>query len=524
MPVTLAIDPALVEELSLMAAGPYDVGDAEGAGTGTEAAAAFLDRLRAVAAVHPVVALPYGDVDVDSLQAAGLGEVVTRSLPGTPAGTAQDPPASDGDPAPAPSATPSDTTASPAEDEEPTTGAGTEILAGALQVEPRTDLAWSADGTLAPATVTTLQNGGIAQVVLGPDGLTDGERAVGADGGAAVAGATVSTAAGDVEALVADPALSEVAGAAERFPGGPRIAEQRYLAELAVLGRQAPAGPPQTVLVAPARMVDAGLDGAGAMLADTAATPWLRPGTLDDLTAGPGAATGTLPERTGGIPLDGTGLTVLTEAVGARDDLAAAVVGQPGRALREYDAAVARAVSVAWRDDVEGFRAAADDLARAMARLRGRVGLLAPANGTYTLASSDAPLVLTVQNDLPFAVRVLLDVRTRGNRGMDIGNVGEQVLPPQQRTTLEVPTQLRQSGGFAVTAALTTPGGGQLGDQVRMQVRSTAYGWISLAITVGAGLLLGLLFLRRLVRFILRRRAGAEEPAPLQMPPTRSRV
>src|SRR3954453_22336546 len=62
VPVTLAVDPALVEELETMAAGPYAVDGKAGAGDGTDDAAAFLQRLRAVAAVHPVVALPYGDV------------------------------------------------------------------------------------------------------------------------------------------------------------------------------------------------------------------------------------------------------------------------------------------------------------------------------------------------------------------------------------------------------------------------------------------------------------------------------
>jgi len=71
-----------------------------------------------------------------------------------------------------------------------------------------------------------------------------------------------------------------------------------------------------------------------------------------------------------------------------------------------------------------------------------------------------------------------------------------------------------------------------LGDQVELQVRSTAYGPISLIITIGAAGLLGLLFLRRLVNFVLRRRrAAAGEGAPgdpegatLQPPPNRSPV
>jgi Family of unknown function (DUF6049) len=160
------------------------------------------------------------------------------------------------------------------------------------------------------------------------------------------------------------------------------------------------------------------------------------------------------------------------------------------------------------------------------------VTLLAPADGTYSLGSSQAPLVLTVRNDLPMTVQVLLDVRTRGSRGLSIRDIGPQTLAPGERSTLKVPTEVRQAGGFAVRAQLTTPAGGPLGDQISLQVKSTAYGPISLIITVGAAALLGLLFLRRLINFVLRRRraaadAAAPDTAPegaLQSPPNRSPV
>ena len=86
-----------------MAAGPYAVDGVEDAGRGTEAAAAFLERLRAVADVHDVVALSYGDVDADALVAAGLTDVLVRSLPGTGDVPASDVP--DGE-SPAPPAVP----------------------------------------------------------------------------------------------------------------------------------------------------------------------------------------------------------------------------------------------------------------------------------------------------------------------------------------------------------------------------------------------------------------------------------
>jgi hypothetical protein len=510
VPVTLAIDPALVEELQIMAAGPYAVAGKADAGKGTDDAAAFLQRLKAVAAVQPVVALPYGDVDAESLESAGLGAVLTRSLPagGSAAASSGD----DGQ------------------------GAGARILADPLGVEPSTGLAWVADGPVHPETLAALQSGGADRVVLDAGALSEGDRAVGLRGNSAAARTSVALPDGSIDALVADPALGALGGTTGTNDGGARIAEQHYLAELSVLALHAPADPAQapTVLIAPPREVGPDPDGVRAMMSDTAELPWLRAASVEDLAAGPSSDAGEL-AAAGAPALDGTGLTDVAAAVASRDDLAGAVVGDADSALAPEDAAISRATAVAWRGDAAGFRHAATDLRTTIARLRDRVTLLAPADGTYSLASSDAPLVLTVRNDLPFTVRVLLQLRTRGNVGLSIDHIGSQELAPGERTTLQVPTHVRQSGRFAVTASLTTPSGGPLGERVTFQVRSTAYGAISLIITIGAAVLLGLLFLRRLIRFLLRRRRGGPpsdglptEPAPegaaVPLPPTRSPV
>jgi hypothetical protein len=60
-------------------------------------------------------------------------------------------------------------------------------------------------------------------------------------------------------------------------------------------------------------------------------------------------------------------------------------------------------------------------------------------------------------------------------------------------------------------------------------VKSTAYGRITLGITIGAAALLGLLFLRRAVRFVLKRRRSEDDDQPVPddvagSPPTRSPV
>jgi Family of unknown function (DUF6049) len=528
--VALAIDPALVEELTIMAAGPYDVGGEEDAGQGTDAAAAFLERLTAVAAVHPVVALPYGDVDADALHTAGLDDVLTRSLPGTPAGTAADPVGSPE--VDAAGATPSeDAEPAPPEDESGV-GAGAELLAEALDAEPRTDLAWAPGGSLGEGALTTLRAGGIDLVVLDGGGVSEGDAAVGLSGNRASARATVATAAGPLDALVADSTLGQVVGSAQQVAGGARMAEQRYLADLALLSMQAPPGSEPTVLVAAPRDVDAGLEGAGAMIADTAALPWLRPATVAELAGRPSAEAGTLVQRVDAATLEPAGLADVAAAAGIRDDLAGAVAGDADTALSASDAAISRATSVAWRDDPDGFRNSAGALRAALDRLRGRVTLLAPAEGTYSLGSTEAPLVLTVRNDLPVAVEVRLQVGARGTRGLSIDDIGLQTLAPGEIKTLSVPTEVRQSGGFAVNAQLTTPDGAPLGDRIQLQVKSTAYGSISLLITFGAAGLLALLFLRRLVHFILRRRraaaqadgGGAPEGAAVPLPPNRSPV
>jgi hypothetical protein len=284
--------------------------------------------------------------------------------------------------------------------------------------------------------------------------------------------------------------------------------------------------------VSPPREVDPDVAGVEAMMTDATQQPWLAAGSLDQLAAGPAVATGHLAAATPAATLDPTGMAAVAAAVAARDDLAAAASGDPAGALAADDAAIARAASTAWRGDAAGFRAAARGLADTIGRLRDEVALVAPADGTYSLASNDAPLVLTVRNDLPFAVTVLLKLSSRGSSGLELGDIGRQVLAPGSRTTLQVPTQLRRSGGFTVVATLTTPSGRPLGDPVQIKVRSTAYGSVSLVITLGAALLLALLFLRRGVRFVLRRRGGrpddglggAPEGAAVPLPPTRSPV
>ena len=152
----------------------------------------------------------------------------------------------------------------------------------------------------------------------------------------------------------------------------------------------------------------------------------------------------------------------------------------------------------------------ANGLVGAMDRLRGRVTLLAPADGTYTLASADAPLVLTVQNDLPFAVGCCSASR-RAAAGWPWRH-GVAVAGARGAHHAAGADRGAAVGRFRGDRRAHDAGRQHLGERVQMQVKSTAYGPISLIITIGAAALLALLFLRRLVRFLLRRRRAAAAP------------
>ena len=138
---------------------PTPVDGVEDAGRGTDGRGRFLERLRGAGRRPPRASrCPTATSTPTRCVAAGLPDVVTRSLPGTPAGTAG--PAAGrrtGDPP----ATRWPAGGARAEARRPD-GAGRAILAEALDVAPRTDLAWAAGRHRCARTPwTTLRAGGI---------------------------------------------------------------------------------------------------------------------------------------------------------------------------------------------------------------------------------------------------------------------------------------------------------------------------------------------------------------------------
>jgi hypothetical protein len=78
---------------------------------------------------------------------------------------------------------------------------------------------------------------------------------------------------------------------------------------------------------------------------------------------------------------------------------------------------------------------------------------------------------------------------------------------------VRVPVEVLRSGRFPVNVRLTTPEGVALGDAVKLEVSSSAYGTITVIITVIAGIALVLLSGRRIYKRV-RARNGESGDAP----------
>ncbi|MGW0250167.1 DUF6049 family protein [Nocardia goodfellowii] len=159
-----------------------------------------------------------------------------------------------------------------------------------------------------------------------------------------------------------------------------------------------------------------------------------------------------------------------------------------------------------------------DQTTRELDSLYNSVTVLPP-GGVYTLASEQSPLLLVARNNLPVAIRIRFRIEAPAET--NITDIGEQQLPPNGTRSFQVPTEIDDSRNLVVPISITTPDGVFLGHPTSVSVRSNAYGQALAIITGCAGLLLFLLAGRRL----WHRFRGQPDPADEGFDPgTRRRV
>ncbi|MGU3291242.1 DUF6049 family protein [Williamsia sp. M5A3_1d] len=513
----IAVDPDLLVTVQAMTTGyvisrdPTDPRSATREGTGSAAARAWLERLRTMAQRLCVVALPFGQVDLDTL-AAAADPALTRTGLTSPA----------------------------------------EIVDTILGVTSLRDLVVPTSGALDTTAARLLTSNRLDRALVASSSLrtatpsgTGQYRA--ADVGVATYDPSLTTA---LAAMGAAPSTPAITPEDQRFDLGSESQDSRRVAATSALTYSAIApttgsaaariGAPvdtpvvgRSEIVVPPAVWSASADDARAVL-DTAtllldaglATP--RPlGTVAaDLTdTSTTAELQTPPDTTVGLTtLDADTTAMITRATSMIFQIEASMVARNDVAMspRTYVAPLVedliramRSAPVADAADrratVATARARVGAVDRAVDRMRDSVGILDP-GGKYTLASERSPLLLVVRNDLPLSIRVRLD--TAAPPDLDVGDIGVIEIPPKGTRQIQLPTQARSSSSMTVNIALVTSSGVAMGSPIELSVHSNAYGKALFVITICAGVLLVLLAGRRL----WHRFRGQPDPADFDRP------
>lgn len=492
VPVTYAVDPDLLDSVEAMTQ-PYPVrtsGEVETLPASADAQS-WLDALRAAAADGAdVLALPYGDPDVVAL---------TR-----PGSRLRD-------------------------DVEALRRLGQSEAARVLGSEPLSSLAWLPPGPLG-SSVDTLAGGQVDTLLVDPSSLPDAAPLAGRTPNART---TLSSTAEPVNALVLDEALSrllEVDPSSQSWQGE-RLAEQRWVAEAAVLTAERPSES-RTIVVAPRRRADLLPAVAGAAIADTGRLPWLCPVSLAAAAAGTESCA-VLPDDQGpaeseprGTPVprteDDTELSAdfvaeLGEVREATDQLTEQVLVAGSDAATETKARLLRArgrtASTAWRTQ-RGGQMMLRLLRTEVEALRQQIRLVI--SQPVLLTGSSGTIRLVVQNELDQPVNVGVGLPRNPAARLESSDTGLQVIPGRQAVQVSIQVDVRTSGRFTVRASLVDAAGEPFGEQVELPVRSTQYGRVALGITGVAAAVLLVAVGVRITRRALRRRAPEEPAEPVE--------
>ena len=483
VPVTYAVDPDLLFTADAMQT-PYQVRVTEDRNRKvviTTPARRWLDQLRAAVADQDVLALPYGDPDVVALSPyqSGLADEVgqLREL-------------------------------------------GRREAARITGRAPLTTVIWPPGGRVTRRGLETLASGGATAAVLDaaalPAAHPDRFPTPDAHGG------QLPTQTGQtLNGLVLDPVLSQLLGPGPTGSPGPRLVEQRWLAETAIIAAEAPSLS-RTLLVAPPRRADLVASVASAAIADTGRLPWLCGVSVAAVAVGSEQCAGEIatpprpaatrapaelePPRAEDLMLRPGYLAGISQArrdAGqftdeVLDPNSTEAVVTTARLLR----ARARTESSAWRSDPgAGDRMLAllqDDLAD----LRGKVHLQI-GRGVVTLTSSTGVISVNVVNELGQPVRVGVRLRSAKAR-LSTGQVPVETILPGRAKQINLRVTSATSGKFFVRAQLVDRNEQAFAAPVDLVVRSTQYGRVALAVTgIGAGVLLvaaGIRITRRALR------------------------
>ncbi|WP_353649353.1 hypothetical protein ABLG96_21570 [Nakamurella sp. A5-74] len=442
------------------------------AGAHAAAATAFLDRLRGLSESSQVLVLPYSDPDAVRLTGAGQGSLV-RTL----------------------------------------RAEGGEIAARVLQrTDLVTDVALPPGAVLDADTVDVYQRIGFRSLLVSRSGVS-GTPQSGGVGRIAGTTTTLPTFVGD---QTLQPQLAQVLDPQGVVPGAGALN-----AAVALLAVRHTTGSALPVLQLPGTTVDVrGLASLGRAVVALSGDGVTTGVDVTTMTKGASAIAnlGTaLPADAALLPQDYVDRLVATRATITRT--ASVIDPNPSRSgaghavIRALDEGVDGLFSASLRSATAPGDAVLLTAEDSLTRIQNAVSIRTGA-GSYTLASADSPLVLTVQNRLPFPVTVRVTVTSGLDAGLKLELPPSIELSGKQSRSISIPSSVSRAGTFSVTVQLANPGATSRpwGEGQKIEIRSNAYGALTLILMISAG---GVLFLMVGLRLVQRVRERGKALVPV---------
>lgn len=454
-------------------------------GVGQTDAQRFLADLRTVVARFPTILLPLADPDAVALTRNGLADDVATA---TAAGRT----------------------------------VATRVLGGELAARLVTSTAYPAQGLLDDATAGTLARAGATSAILAATGIGD------ADGRSRPSAVTLTmddgTDTGLRAALTQVGGLGDLALLAGQEAGGnwslrvnalTGLLYQQVRDDSAAGGGTGGGGATPVTVIAPNRQWSPNLASLQRLqqVLVTLGRSGLTTGTALSTVLDRAQTTAPLryPESAQQSELDPDYLDQVraarTEVGQLRSSFAAQNQPQdPAPVLDALDQALLTAGSTAYRalpsggrDNLQTVRATLDELHAGVQ--------IASSGATYTLASSSSPLLVTVQNSLPYDVTVTVRIVGGEYVGLAATEPPSQVVPAGRSVPFRIATQVSRSGQFQVSAEVVGADGAAWGRSVPLSVQSSAFGAVTVVIIAVAGAVLLVMVVLRVRQRLRDRRA-----------------
>jgi hypothetical protein len=416
----------------------------------TDAATAVIAALRALAANHPTLALPYVATSPDERAGAGLADELPRLV-----------------------------------------DHGTAVLARVLGTAP-SESAWLAEPDLGGTGLSLLAALGVREVVVDPSHVEGLGASVltparpfelAPPRPSSKSRSATSAPAAPLRALATDARLDQHL----RAKVGPALLANRVLADLAALWFEQP-GTRRAVVLPISQTVDGGA--VRQVLQGLRQGALFHPVALDQaftdvapLTSRGGRAVkhALVPAPTAGLA---PGLAADVRSLRAQRDSVQEMVGAASPIVADIDTHLMRAMAAGTTSAQRR-----DELAGARASVRRFVDAIdTPPTFTITLTARNGTVPLTIRNDTGGPVRA--QVRLRSSKAVLPGGrtIAVTIEGPSMR--LDIAVRTRASGAFPIQVEVTSPDGRLSVASSLYSVRSTAVSGLGLLLSIGAGLFL----------------------------------